>query len=147
MKPKRIIFWNEKEVLSGVVQNKKASDIEERFARALAKIPGWTYLFRERISPLTHQLTSLIRNLPGELEIDFLLQQGETIIPVLIQGEIGHFYAAWQRTQDEDKIAAIDKALRAYGALPTVQIPQNRNDLWKLSNQEYTDRTVRELLL
>jgi len=144
---RRVIFDDPSETLTGTVQGKKASDIEERWARAVQKLPDWSYGFRQRISPLTHKVSGLIRNLPLELEIDFLMQRGEQIIPILIQGEIGHFYAAWQRTVDEQKKVAIDQALQAYNAQPTLWIPSNTNDLWRLSTQAFADQYAREILV
>jgi len=142
----RIVFDNEKEYLTGVVQNKKASDIEERWARAVAKIPDWGYSFRERISPLTHKVTSVMRNLPGELEIDFLMYRGTTILPILLDGEIGHFYTAWQKAVDEGKLSAINQALKSYGAQPALRLPTNKNDLWRLATQDSADALAKEVL-
>lgn len=145
MIPKRILFEND-EPLAGTVQGKKASDIEERWARACSKLPDWSYSFRIRINPLSGQLTEVMMNLPGELEIDFLMQRGSTILPILIQGEIGHFYTAWQATTDEMKQAGINNALRAYSAQPALPVPRTKDELWRLSKQEYADALAREIL-
>lgn len=142
----RIVFDNLGETLSGIVQGKSASDIEERFFRALAKLPDWSATFRQRISPLTHKVSGVIRNLPGELEIDALCTRGNTVLPILIQGEIGHFYAAWQRTVDEQKKSAIDQAMRSYNAIPALWLPSNKDDLWRLGNQASADIYVKEVL-
>ena len=104
---KRNLYVNEKENLTGMVQNKKASDIEERSARAISKIPDWDYTFLVRISPLTGKLTQTFRNLPGEFEIDFLCQRGSELFPILIDGEVSHFLATWQKLQDEIRLSLI----------------------------------------
>jgi hypothetical protein len=144
--PKRIVFNNPEEVLTHKVNGKKASDMEERFARAVYKLGDWQYEFRYRISPLSHRVSEVIRNLPGELEIDFICVRGGTVVPVLVQGEIGHFYAAWQQAFDEAKEAAINEAMRAYHAAPVIKVPENKHDLYKLSTQAFADKTVRDVL-
>ena len=131
-----------KENLTGAVQNKSASDIEERGARAVDKLSDWSYTFRVRISPLTGQLTERFRNLPGEYEIDLLCSRGKQLVPILIDGEVSHFLASWQKVQDEEREAVINKPLKKYGASPVVRI-----EFWKLSNQRIADVTMREVLL
>lgn len=143
--PKRILFFDD--TLSGQVRGKKASDIEERFARAVDKLPEWGYSFRLRISPLTHRVSGIIQNLPGEVEIDFLLYRGSTLLPIQIQGEIGHFYTAWQSVVDDEKEETINGVMRAYGAQPVLLVPEKREDLWRLANQENADQLAREILL
>lgn len=139
---KRNLYQNDNEVLTGVVQNKKASDLEERTARALDKIPDWDYTFLVRISPLTGRLTQAFRNLPGEFEIDFLAQRGHGLFPILIDGEVSHFLASWQKLQDEIRETTINEALKIYGARPVQRVP-----FYELPDQEHADRYFRELLL
>lgn len=139
---KRNIFRNKEEELTGVVQDKKASDIEERSARAMDKIPDWKYVFLVRISPLTGQLTHAFRNLPGEFEIDFLANRGDEMLPVLIDGEVSHFLATWQKVQDEMREIVINQTLKKYGARPVVRVPY-----YQLDTQERADRYFRELLI
>lgn len=138
---KRDMFQNNEEELTGVVQNLKASDIEERSARAIDKTE-WQYQFRVRISPLTGGLTDVIRNLPNEFEIDFLASRGKSIQPILIDGEVSHFLAQWQKLQDEIRESTINNSLKQYGALPVVRVP-----FWELDTQARADRYFRELLL
>ena len=132
----------EDENLTGVVQDKDASDIEERGARAVDKIPDWSYTFRIRISPLTGQLTEYFQNIAGEYEIDLLCQRGKQMKPILIDGEVSHFLASWQKVQDEQREAVINKALKKYGADPVVRI-----EYWKMADQRIADITMREVLL
>ena len=90
---KRSMYRNKDEALTGAVQGKKASDIEERSARAIDEIPDWSYTFLVRISPLTGRLTQTFRNLAGEYEIDFMASRGNELLPILIDGEVSHFLA------------------------------------------------------
>ena len=139
---KRNIFDNKDEVLTGAVQDMKASDLEERSARSIDKLSDWSYTFRVRISPLTGKLTRRFRNIAGEYEIDFLCQRGDELFPVLIDGEVSHFLALWQRLQDEEREATINATLKKYGARPVVRVP-----FWELDTQDRADRYFRELLL
>ena len=134
------------EGLTGQVMGMSASDLEERTARAIVKIPDWGFLFRQRLSPLTHQLSGRITNISGEIEIDFLCMKGSTIQPIMIQGEYSHFKAPWQEEEDLAKIEAIDLFFRSYGAKPTIRIPERKEDLYKLKSQEWADKTLRDIL-
>ncbi|MFA6271341.1 MAG: hypothetical protein WC657_09145 [Candidatus Paceibacterota bacterium] len=125
-----------KEELTGYVSGQKASDLEERSARALTKLEI-DYTFRARISPLSG-LTEAHENIVGEVEIDFLCMYYGKIYPVNIQGEISHFYASWQRVEDDEKEAKINKALEPYKAHPLVLLPY-----WRLSTQLLANQTFR----
>lgn len=144
--PKRIIFDRLDEELTGFIGEKKASDIEERWSRAVEKIPEWSYQFQARISPIFHTVGVRKLNLPGEVEIDFLMKRGKTLLPVMIDGEIAHFYTAWQKSVDDDKTAIINNALRALNAQPVIRLPANKYDLWRLATQEAADQYAREIL-
>jgi len=138
---KRDLYDNPGEVLTGEVQNKRATDIEERAARAIDKT-DWDYRFRVRISPQAGGLTEEWQNLPGEYEIDFLLYRGNTIWPILIDGEVSHFLALWQKVQDEQRESVINAALRKYGATPVKRV-----EFWWLADQAKANRFFRSLLL
>lgn len=138
---KRDMFQNKDEQLTGQVQGKKASDIEERSARAMDKIQDWNYTFLVRISPLTGRLTQTFRNLAGEYELDFIAQRGNETLPILIDGEVSHFLAQWQKVQDEEREAVINSVLEKYGARPAVRVP-----FWELDTQNRADIYFRELL-
>lgn len=137
------------EGLTGKVQGKNASDIEERFARAIAKIPEWQFSFRLRINPLTGRLTEEIKNIKGEVEIDFLLTRGElSIIPVMIQGEYSHFKTPWQDDIDKDKEKVVNEYFERFPqARPVVRIPDYKKGMFLLDTQEFADQTARSLLL
>lgn len=139
---KRDIFKNDEEILTGVIQDKPASDIEERSARAMNKIPEWSYTFLVRISPLTGNLTQAFRNLAGEFEIDFIAQRGDEMQPILVDGEVSHFLAQWQKIQDEIREITINSVLKKYGARPVKRVP-----FWELDTQARADRFYRELLI
>jgi hypothetical protein len=140
--PKRILYHNPEEFLSGIVEGMKASDIEERSARAIDKLPDWRYSFRLRISPLTGRLTGNVRNIAGEFEIDFLCNRGDSLWPILIDGEISHFKSGWQKLEDEYRTDTINAALKKYGALPVKRV-----EYWHLATQRQADRYFRELLV
>ena len=139
---KRSIFRNDDEELTGVVQDKSASDLEERSARSIDKIPDWNYQFRIRISPLTGDLTRYFQNIAGEFEIDFLASRGNELAPIMIDGEVSHFLAQWQKLQDEIREAAINKTLEKYGARKVVRVP-----FWELDTQDRSDQFFRRLLV
>lgn len=133
---RKIYYVNQEESLSGLVQRKPASDIEERTAISLSKmqIP---FTFQARINPLAG-LTEMKENLPGEVEIDFLTEYLGRLYPLNIQGEISHFFAAWQRDRDVKKKIRIDSALSAYKAHELILVP-----FTKLRTQDDADRFYR----
>jgi hypothetical protein len=121
------------EGLTGMVQGSPASDLEERFARALAKdnrVMGYT--FREPVISA--------RNLPGQLEVDFVIQSGPLIIPVQIDGEFAHKGQS-KKQEDALKDAMVNDYYRQYGASLVKRID---GDL--LSDQNAANKLVRELL-
>ena len=114
------------ELLTGIVQVLKASDIEERFARALGR-------YRRRFK---FQLFVPSRYaFPGEAkEIDFVV--GDQ--PVNVHGYIGHFHTLGQRAADRIRDLMIDEVLVPMGFKPIITITQT-----DLENQEMADKTVR----
>lgn len=138
----RIFFNNPKETLTGIVQDLPASDIEERSARAIDKLPEWSYHFRLRIDPITGQLSSNFTNLSGEVEIDFVAVRGSEVRSVLVDGEISHFMSLWQRVQDEEKTEKVNAYMRQIGQGDAVRVP-----FWKLDTQQNSDRYYRQLLI
>lgn len=130
---RKIYYVNEGESLSGYVQEKSASDIEERTAIALSKLQI-SYAFQERVNPLVG-LTEVKQNIVGEAEIDFLCEYLGRLYPILVQGEISHFMTEAQAIKDEQKVAIIDTALAPYKAHPSILVP-----FTKLKNQDDADR-------
>lgn len=140
------------EVLSGKVLGKNASDIEERSARAIAKL-GDPFYFRIRLTPvagrgdhgkpqIVYELTEKFLNVAGELELDFLVMwHGIKMFPILVDGEISHYKTPAQQVTDEAKTDAINIALLPYGAFPAVRVPFD-----KLETQASADFFYRSLL-
>ena len=129
------------ENITGSVQNKTASDLEERMARAFDKI-NISYEFRARISSLAigeRRLISQGANLPGELEIDHLVV-ADQVIPVLVDGQISHFMSPYQRLEDEARTDAINSFGRASGWHEVVRVP-----FTELGNQEAADLVARRI--
>lgn len=130
--------------LTKVVQGKPASDLEEYSARAIDKLKpsGWSYIFRIRINPITHRLSEKFTNLDSELEIDILAKRGNDWRPIQIDGQIGHYYTAWQEDVDNKKTAEINLYMRAYNAQPVVRVKYD-----KVANQRLADQYYRHLLI
>lgn len=126
------------EQLTGYIQNQKASDLEERVGNALnkRKIP---FEFRVRVSALLGGLTTAHANLPGEAEIDFLIDNGQ-VTPILVDGEISHFMTPYQKLQDAEKVAAIDNFGRQMGWHESVRIP-----FTELRDQSAADNVIRRV--
>jgi hypothetical protein len=134
---KHIYFVNEGETLSGYVQGKSASDIEERTAIALSKLQI-PFTFQARINPMAG-LTGTKSNVLGEVEIDFLCEYLNKLWPINVQGEISHFFASWQADRDVKKKLKIDASLSPFGANELIQVP-----FTKLTTQDAADRFYRE---
>ena len=142
----RTLFPDPNELLTGKVLNKKASDIEERWARASVGTNWEILAFRVRIDPTGTYLENTWTNVPGEVEIDFLMTNFTIVQPVSLKGEIAHFYTDWQAQVDALKEAAIDKYGRSQGWLPILSVPSRRQDLYRLSNQFQANALLREVL-
>jgi len=134
------------EVLTGLVMGKKASDIEERWYRASEGTNWRAAAFRVRIDPTVSYIENVWTNVPGELEIDYLMTNGVVTQPVSIKGQISHFYTDWQKQVDQLKEARINEFARGYGWLPIISVPSRREDLYKLSTQSLANQTFREVL-
>jgi hypothetical protein len=121
------------EGLTGMVNGEPASDLEERFARALDKdtrVNG--YSFREAVISA--------RNLPGQLEVDFVVQVGPMVYPIQVDGEFAHKGTS-KKQSDRIKDMEVDEYYKQYGAQPVQRI---NGDL--LSDQDSANKVVRELL-
>jgi len=123
-------YIDDGELLDKVVQGMPASDLEERFSKALDKLDGVTYEFR------VPYLAG--RSMLGEVELDFAVY-APTLYPVQVDGEIGHSSSA-QLASDKLKDALLDDHLRGTGAAPVVRVK------WPdLQTQADADRLVREM--
>jgi hypothetical protein len=93
------------EGLTGFVEGLAASDLEERFARALGKNGRVTsFAFRR---PLLAG-----RNIPGEIELDFDVASGAWYQPVMIDGPFAH-RSAVQKARDKMNEAILNNYLKA----------------------------------
>lgn len=131
------------EILTGFVNGLKASDLEERYAKALHKYDRG-FEFRYRISSALvgqQRLTQQFRNVEGEVEIDFIVFDGYKTIPVFIDGQIGHYFTPDQADQDAEKTNLTNAFGQTQGWQPSVRVPY-----WDLYDQDVTDRTVRRML-
>jgi hypothetical protein len=117
-----------KEVLTGLVQDQSASDIEERFARALDK---YELPFEFQVSKLAPY------NKPGEYRLDFLVQSDWGQIPIAIDGEYAHKSAAQKET---DMLKDFEFMQKTYGKYEAVE----RVSFEELMTQEDADKFVLE---
>jgi len=127
----RVEIPSEEEGLTGFVNEWEASDIEERFARALWKNEN-PFTFREHFFGPT-------RTTPGAVEVDFLVWVGSEIYPVFTDGAYSHKSQA-QRSEDKIKDARFDEYGRNIGLNPSVRISGE-----KLQTQEETNEVVKEM--
>lgn len=121
----------EDEGLTGLVQGKDASDLEERMARALDKY-GISYRYE--------YLVETAFTLPNELkQVDFMTYAGQPM-PVEVDGEWVH-KSAEQREYDRERDAQINEALAPYGYLPVLRVPGEN-----LGTQDFADTVVGEYI-
>ncbi len=131
------------EQLTGIVQDLKASDLEERVARALDKLDVG-YEFRVRLTSDAlgeRRLTRKFANVRGEVETDFLVDKGGETIPIFVDGQISHFFTKWQADEDSAKKNITDEFGQQFGWRESIRIP-----FWKLIDQDMTDRTIRDAI-
>lgn len=124
---------NDGEMLSGYVMGYKASDIEERFARALKnskRVDGMQFRF-PIISP---------KNMVGQLEIDFVVQSGGLVYSFQVDGEYAH-KGIGKKQDDARKDVLANHYMRKYNSFPVKRIPGD-----KLRSQPEADFVVRELI-
>ena len=127
----RIRVSGEGEALTGSVQGKEASDLEERFARALDK-RGYSYNFE-------YPILSAV-GVPGEEnQIDFVVQH-EGVHPIEVDGFFVHKSAS-QKAHDKVRDAILDDQLANQGWERIVRVPGDN-----LQTQDDADEVVRELL-
>lgn len=116
--------------LSGRLQGKAATDLEERFGRAL-KRAGLAFTFQWRVA--AHN------TIPGnEKLVDFLVENGLRC-PVEIDGEFAHHSAA-QQGQDLVREILLNHTFIRRGIQPI-----RRVKWWQLASQELADQQVGEM--
>ena len=117
----------DKEQLLGFVQDTNASDIEERFAKALEK-QNKDYMFRVPLGQIGE---------PGWKELDFMVIDGG-YFPIEID-EMGFIHQG-KETQDALKDAFVMDYFKDYNPFPVKRITGER-----LATQEIADQTAKEL--
>jgi hypothetical protein len=117
--------------LTGLVQEKSATDIEERVARALYKLQ---VPFRFQV------VVPVLGSLPGRGKvIDFLL--GTRVYqPLEVDGPLWHTHAA-EKGEDDLRELLLNAEFRKRGWLPL-----RRLGWLQLDSQDATDRSLRQLL-
>ena len=120
----------EGEQLTGAVHGKKASDLEERWARA-EKRAERSFIFQYFVqTPFT---------LPGkEREIDFMDTE-EVWQPIEIDGTYTH-KTGTQKAKDKVRDAILNLELQKQGILPIIRIPGD-----DIPTPEDADRVLREI--
>lgn len=124
------------EQLTGFVQGWDASDIEERFARALNRYA--------KSIPIDYEFRTTIfgsRNEVGFKELDYRVQTVTGNYVFQIDGEFAHKSAA---TKAEDTVTdqRINELLKNEGYFPVKRIPGD-----KLATQEQADALVKDLII
>jgi hypothetical protein len=122
----------EKEVLTFLVQGKKATDIECRLSIALEK-KGISYQFQ------TSYIAGM--SLPGEIRLDFLVFHEGLYFPVQTQGEYAHA-SATQKARDRDRDAVLNWRLK--GLCQNVTRVPSDELRYDLQDQQSADDFVQE---
>jgi len=125
----------EKEILTGLVQGKDATDIEEYLARALEK-QGIAYKFQ------TSYIAQM--SLPGEVRLDFLVHYEGLYYPIQVDGEYAHKSAA-QKERDRQRDAILNRRLAGL-TQPVVRVPSDAQR-YDLTEQKSADDFVREFFI
>ncbi len=127
----RMAAPSDSQALTGIVLGKRASDLEERTARALYKM-NIDFLFQTEI-PVT---TSVLGK--GKV-IDFIVDIGISQ-PLEVDGPLGHATAA-QQAADALRDSLLEPVLLGMGMRPIMRIKWD-----KLQTQVQADQNIREAL-
>lgn len=128
----RVQTLSEQEQFTGQIQGLKASDLEERFGRALDK----------RNLPYDFRLPFFApRGAFGEVELDFMIHDGPLSIPVQVDGEFAHA-STLQKNHDSQQDAILNDYLAKQGGT----LPVKRIGARFLGSQAEADQVVRELI-
>ncbi len=123
--------------LTGQVRGKKASDLEEIFARALEKSPKVVWWKREQLYGAPS------RNAAGAKTLDYLVYTG-VLYPIQIDDEWIHKSAA-TKAKDAMSDAFIFQKLASQGPRPVRRIKGNELRDGRRASQEKADKLVREM--
>ena len=127
----RMAGYSEDERLTGYVKGKEASDLEERFARALYNKRKDFDFQRDFMTP---------HSIPGqEKEVDFVVYDGQPQ-PIEIDGMYAH-KSGEQKANDVTRDAILNETLGGMGYLPIIRVPG-----FELETQEETLAMVERIL-
>jgi len=129
----RVAGFTEREVLSGTVQGLPASDLEERFAKALDRLGDAIQYYEFRVPYIEG------RNMPGEIEVDFVVHT-PFILPIQVDGAYSHKNAE-QKAKDEYNDAVLNDYLQG------VAMPVRRVKDYELQTQDDADATARQVVM
>jgi hypothetical protein len=119
------------EMLTGVVRGENASDLEERYSRALDKLEK-DYEFQYEVY--------VAGTLPGEEKlVDFVVYDGGIPFPEEVDAAFTH-KTAEQKGYDAIRDAVVDDSLKSQGFQPIVRIDGER-----MNTQEGADLVAEEL--
>jgi hypothetical protein len=117
--------------LTGYINGEKASDIEERVARAL-RLAKATFRFQVPFQTVT--------SLPGQKSlVDFVIQVGGFNYPLEVDGRIGHMTST-QQGKDAAREMVLNARFRELGLMPL-----SRLKWWQLGTQAQANAAVRQL--
>ena len=119
------------EEFTNFVNGQKASDIEERMARALRTI-GREFSFQIEV-PITGKFHAKL--------VDYLAFSGGLIYPIEVYGEIGHATSA-QKAADNDREAELNQTFRRNGR-QHLQVDW----WWELNTQEAATRKAQRMFI
>lgn len=129
------------EMLTGYIGSFKASDLEERTARALdGRKVSFTFRTQFIDSRPPIQIQNSGRNQLGAVEADFVFQSGGLLTAVQIDGQYAHKNAT-QIEHDRVQDAKLQGVLDQYGGGKIVRIP-----FYYLKPQSAADNTINALL-
>lgn len=126
---------NQPEILEGTVQGKKASKPEERFAKALSKLPSVEgYSFRQTLGAP--------RGLPGWFELDFAIASRGLVYAVEVDSAFTHRNKTGRGDVLHDAKVLKQLSRRGTQVYPTVIHLTMEKDL---IDQDWADRAARRL--
>jgi len=131
----RVDTGNQPEILGGMVQNKKASAPEERFANALSKLKSVdSFNFRQTLGAP--------RGLPGWFEIDFVVASRGLIYAIEVDSQFTHRQKSGRSDVLHDAKALKQLSRQGMQVYPSVIHLKMETDL---VDQKWADISARRL--
>jgi hypothetical protein len=131
-KPPKSNELRETEVLTGKINDRDASDLEERFANALNDNPN-VDTFEYQPSYIAY------RDMPGEIRPDFVVYSSGMLHPIFVDGAFVHM-SAEQKGKDAENDIILNERLSGSGAFPVRHVKEE-----DLMTQEDANKTAREI--